>query len=133
MRFKRCMFLTLMLFLTIFSISFVCASENLTYEQSDGELSSLSGLNPIDASNVNVDLSDVANDDLLAHASENESDDCLIYNENQLLRNDNNLETETDDFKIRGTANTLEVLGASNLEIENDGLVITEYENNICG
>ena len=127
MRFKRCMFLTLMLFLTIFSISFVCASENLTYEQSDGELSSLSDLNPLDASNVNVDLSDVANDDLLAHASENESDDCLIYNENQLLRSSNDIETE-NSVEMLGAANTLDILAASNDE---NGLTILGAGNDL--
>ena len=126
MRFKRCMFLTLMLFLTIFSISFVCASENLTYEQSDGELSSLSGLNPIDASNMNVDLSDVANDDLLAHASENENDD-LVNNESHLLRSSNDIETE-NSVEMLGAANTLDILGASNDE---NGLTILGAGNDL--
>ena len=114
MRFKRCMFLTLMLFLTIFSISFVCASENLTYDQSAGELSSLSDSNPTDASNLNVDFIDESNDDSLDETSENESDDCLVYNENQLLRSSNDVEILSDKKALKLRAgNTLDILGAS--------------------
>ena len=101
-----------MLFLTIFSISFVCANENLTYEQNAGELSSLSDLNPIDAVNKNVDFNDEANDNLLAQASENENDD-LVNNESHLLRSSNDIETE-NSVEMLGAANTLDILGASN-------------------
>jgi hypothetical protein len=113
------MFLTLMLFLTIFSISFVCANENLTYEQNAGELSSLSDLNPIDAVNKNVDFNDEANDNLLAQASENENDD-LVNNESHLLRSSNDIETE-NSVEMLGAANTLDILGASN---DDNGLQI---------
>ena len=120
MRFKRYMFLTLMLFLTIFSISFVCANENLTYENA-GELSSLSDLNPIDAVNENVDFIDEANDDLLAQTSGNENND-LVNNESHLLRSSNDVENENSVGKL-GAANTLDILGASNDE---NGLEILE-------
>ena len=126
MRFKRYMFLTLMLFLTIFSISFVCANENLTYEQNAGELSSLSDLNPIDAVNKNVDFNDEANDNLLAQASENENDD-LVNNESHLLRSSNDIETE-NSVEMLGAANTLDILGASN---EENGLTILGAGNDL--
>ena len=105
-----------MLFLTIFSISFVCANENLTYENA-GELSSLSDLNPIDAVNENVDFNDEANDDSLAQTSENENDEYLVNNESYLLRSSNDVENENSVEKL-GAANTLDILGASNVENE---------------
>lgn len=125
MRFKRYMFLTLMLFLTIFSISFVCANENLTYENA-GELSSLSDLNPIDAVNENVDFIDEANDDLLAQTSGNENND-LVNNESHLLRSSNDVEKENSVEKL-GAANTLDILGASNDE---NGLEILGAGNDL--
>ena len=126
MRFKRYMFLTLMLFLTIFSISFVCANENLTYEQNAGELSSLSDLNPIDAVNENVDFIDEANDDSLAQTSGNENND-LVNNESHLLRSSNDVENEKSVEKL-GAANTLDILGASNDE---NGLEILGAGNDL--
>ena len=116
-----------MLFLTIFSISFVCANENLTYEQNAGELSSLSDLNPIDAVNKNVDFNDEANDNLLAQASENENDDLVNNNESHLLRSSNDIETE-NSVEMLGAANTLDILGASN---EENGLTILGAGNDL--
>ena len=76
MRFKRCIFLTLMLFLTIFSISFVAASENVTYDQNTGELNtlSMSDVSPIEGTSntLAVDSVDEASDNSLGTTSENE-------------------------------------------------------------
>ena len=85
MRFKRHMFLTLILLLTIFSLSFAAASEIGTYEQNAGELESLSmsDLNPIDANlnNVNVNSVDESNDNSADKTGglvdEIKTDDCL--------------------------------------------------------
>ena len=123
MRFKRYMFLTLILFLTIFSISFVGATENVTYNQNTGEQStlSMSDVDPIDGNlNTNVDSVDEADDDSLGKASEDtideiEIDGCLTDdNGTQLLRSSNDLEIK--NVEIIGAEDGVEILGASNDE-----------------
>ena len=119
MRFKRCIFLTLMLFLTIFSISFVAASENVTYDQNTGELNtlSMSDVDPIDGTSntLTVDSIDEAGNNSLGTASEDEIDDS--NNENKLLRSSNNVEIDDDEnLEILSAADGLEILGASDDE-----------------
>ena len=141
MRFKRHMFLTLILLLTIFSLSFAAASEIGTYEQNAGELESLSmsDLNPIDANlnNVNVNSVDESNDNSADKTGglvdEIKTDDCLTNNGTKLLRSSNDSEIYRDNnvLKVSSAGNTLDILGASNLEIENDGLVLFGAENGL--
>uniref|UniRef100_UPI00386342BD Cna B-type domain-containing protein n=1 Tax=Methanobrevibacter sp. TaxID=66852 RepID=UPI00386342BD len=120
MRFKRCIFLTLMLFLTIFSISFVAASENVTYDQNTGELNtlSMSDVTPIEgASNtLTVDSVDETGDYSLDTASEDEIE-IDSNNENKLLRASNDVEIDDDE--------NLEILSAENdLEADNESLIV---------
>ncbi|AMD18402.1 hypothetical protein TL18_00005 [Methanobrevibacter sp. YE315] len=120
------MFLTLILFLTIFSISLVGASENVTYDQNTGELNtlSMSDIDPIEGTlnNVNVDSVDEANNNSLGNASENERneiDGCLTNNnETQLSNNSNNL--KIDGKIITSAVNGKAILGASNDELTNN-------------
>ncbi|MBR4447767.1 Cna B-type domain-containing protein, partial [Methanobrevibacter sp.] len=121
MRFKRYLFLTLILFLTIFSISFVSASENATYNQNTGELTtlSMSDIDSIDENlkTVNLDSVEETDDSSLGKVNEDEideieSDDCLDNNETQQLRS---IDEST----------SVEVLSAGNdLEVDNESLII---------
>ncbi|MBQ6512810.1 MAG: hypothetical protein IJI93_09115, partial [Methanobrevibacter sp.] len=112
MRFKRHMFLTLILLLTIFSLSFASASEIGTYEQNTGELNSISisDIDPIDANLNNVNDID-----------EIETDDCLTNNGTQLLRSSN--DEKDEDLEMLRAGNDLEILGASN-----DVDILTAYD-----
>ena len=105
MRFKREMFLTLILLLTIFSLSFASASEIGTYEQNTGELNSISisDIDPIDANLNNVNDID-----------EIETDDCLTNNGTQLLRSSN--DEKDEDLEMLRAGNDVDILGASNDE-----------------
>lgn len=123
MHFKRCLFLTLILFLTIISISFVGASDNLAYNHNAGGLDALS-VSDVDSNDGNLNAFDLnsvdqTEDSSLVMVSEDDadeigSDDCLAYNETQLLRANNDVEKENVD-KL-GTGKELDVVGASDNE-----------------
>ncbi|MBR3155326.1 MAG: DUF11 domain-containing protein, partial [Methanobrevibacter sp.] len=136
MRFKRCMFLTLILFLTIFSISFVVASENVTYDQNTGELNtlSMSDASPIrETSNtLAVDSIDEADYNSLGTDSEIDDEIEIDYNnETNLLRSSNDVEINNDD-NIIGAENGKNILGASNdLEIDNNSLIVLGAGNDL--
>jgi hypothetical protein len=132
------MFLTLMLFLTIFSISFVVASENVTYDQNTGELNtlSMSDVNPIEGTSntLTVDSVDDADVNSLGTASEDEIEINDNSNETKLLRSSNDVEIDDNDDNILDAGKDLKVLGASNddLEINDDnGLVLFGAENGL--
>ena len=136
MRFKRCMFLTLILFLTIFSISFVVASENVTYDQNTGELNtlSMSDASPIrETSNtLAVDSIDEADYNSLGTDSEIDDEIEIDYNnETNLLRSSNDVEINNDD-NIIGAENGKNILGAVNdLEIDNNSLIVLDTGNDL--
>ena len=135
MRFKRCMFLTLILFLTIFSISFVVASENVTYDQNTGELNtlSMSDASPIrETSNtLAVDSIDEASYNSLGTDSEEDEIEIDYNNETNLLRSSNDVEIYNDD-NIIGAENGKNILGAVNdLEIDNNSLIVLGAEKDL--
>uniref|UniRef100_UPI00388F801F Cna B-type domain-containing protein n=1 Tax=Methanobrevibacter sp. TaxID=66852 RepID=UPI00388F801F len=122
MRFKRCMFLTLILFLTMFSVSFVGASENVAYDQNTGELNTLgmSDASPIEGTSNTLAVDSVAvdsaDDDSLGTASEeneieiNDSKD----NETKLLQSSNDVEIDDDEnLEILSAEKDFEILGAN--------------------
>ena len=136
MRFKRCMFLTLILFLTIFSISFVVASENVTYDQNTGELNtlSMSDASPIrETSNtLAVDSIDEASYNSLGTDSEEDEIEIDYNNETNLLRSSNDVEIYNDD-NIIGAENGKNILGAVNdLEIDNNSLIYKKMSRKLC-
>ena len=102
MRFKRCMFLTLILFLTIFSISFVVASENVTYDQNTGELNtlSMSDANPFEGTSntLAVDSIDEAGNNSLRTDSEIDEIEIDGYKKKtKLLLSSNNTEINNNN------------------------------------
>ena len=97
MRDKRCLFFILILFLIIFSTSFVSASENLTHGDTNGKIMLSVDSVAIDndkLSNVNLESVDESADSTLGlvddakNTNEIENESCLTY-EAQLLRASN--------------------------------------------
>ena len=109
MRLKRDLFFTLILFLIIFSISFVSASE-LTYDTNTDELTTLS---VSDVNSIDEDLNDVKLDSVEAN-----SNDELI--------------DSVDDNLDESELNSIDDTSSPSLDLEDDEQDIDEIESNDC-
>ena len=109
MRLKRDLFFTLILFLIIFSISFVSASE-LTYDTNTDELTTLS---VSDVNSIDEDLNDVKLDSV-----EENSNDELIHS--------------VDDNLDESELNSIDDTSSPSLDLEDDEQDIDEIESNDC-
>ena len=109
MRLKRDLFFTLILFLIIFSISFVSASE-LTYDTNTDELTTLS---VSDVNSIDEDLNDVKLDSV-----EENSNDELI--------------DSVDDNLDESELNSIDDTSSPSLDLEDDEQDIDEIESNDC-
>ena len=110
MRIERKLFFTLILFLIIFSISFVSASENLTCDSNTGELTTLS---VCDDTSIEYDLTKIKSDSI-----ESNSNDGIM----------NSVDENLNESKL----NSIE--GSSNPQLDqgNDEQDIDEIESNDC-
>ena len=110
MRLKRDLFFTLILFLIIFSISFVSASEDLTYDTNTDELTTLS---VSDVNSIEEDLNNVKLDSV-----GDNSDEELI--------------DSVDDNLDESELNSIDDTSSPSLDLEDDEQDIDEIESNDC-
>jgi hypothetical protein len=126
MRLKRNLFFTLILFLIIFSISFVSASENATCDSNTGKLTTLS---VCDSNSIEQDLNEVKLDSIESNSNDkNEIVNSVETNSNENNEEINSIDDDLDESKLNSVEeSTNPQMDQGNIEQDVD-----EIESNDC-